>query len=187
MRYFIGFLTIVALVVAVFIIVLRGFSGTSNKPKTQTNLIDYANTQTVVRYTVDGPVNADQIHQGYRITVGRDANTMEIIKGYQNNVIKAQTYDNNTEAYSNFLRALQLQNFTKGSADASKSDERGVCPNGNRYTFEIETAGQVTQRFWTTSCGGGTFLGNSQTIRTLFQRQIPDFSKLTASVNLSGF
>jgi len=190
MKYFLGFLAVVTLVVVVFIVVLRGFTGNSNKPKDQINLVDYTNSQTVVKYTVDGPVNSEAKHQGYRITVGRDGNTIEIVQGYQNNVTKAQTYDNNTAAYGNFLRALQLQNFTKGIDDGkggTTSDDRGVCPNGNRYTFEIETAGQTVQRFWTTTCGGGTFRGNTDTIRSLFLRQIPDYAKVTSGVNLSAY
>ncbi len=186
MKYFLGFLAVITLVVVVFIIVLRGFTGSAEKPKQQLNLMDYVNSQTVVRYTVSGPVSADPKHMEYRITVGRDASTIEVVQGYQNNVIKAQTYDNNTAAYADFLRALQLQNFTKGNVDDSRSDDRGVCPNGNRYTYEVETAGETKQRYWNTSCGGGTFLGNGANIRALFQRQIPDFGKLTADISLGG-
>src|SRR6185503_10414921 len=142
------------------------------------------NSQTVVKFTLDGPVTADPKHQGYRITVGRDANTIEIVQGYQNNVTQAKTYDNNSGAYAEFLRALQLQNFTKGDTDPAKADDRGVCPNGMRYTFEIENAGETKQRFWNTSCGGGTFRGNANTIRGLFQRQIPDYATITAKMQL---
>lgn len=186
MKYFLGFLTVIVLIIAVFVIVLRGFSGNTNKPKDQINLLDYANSSTVVRFTADGPVTADPNHQGYRITVGRDASTIEVVQGYQNNVTQAQTYDNNSAAYADFLRALQLQNFTKGDSDTAKADDRGVCPNGTTYTFEIQNSGQTVQRYWSTSCGGGTFRGNASTIRGLFQRQIPDFSKITSKLQLGG-
>jgi hypothetical protein len=185
MKYFLGFLAVITLVVVVFIIILRGFTGGGAKePKQQVNLMDYVNSQTVVKFTVTGPVQADPKHMGYRITVGRDASTIEIIQGYQNNVVKAQTYSNNSAAYADFLRALQLENYTKGDADKSKEDTRGVCPNGNRYTYEVETAGQAVQRYWSTSCGTGTFQGKASIVRGLFSRQIPDFSTMTANVNL---
>jgi len=186
MKYFLGFLAVIVLVIVVFVVVLRGFTGNSRKPQQQINLMDYTNSQTVVKFTADGPVTADPNHYGYRITVGRDSSTIEIVQGYQNNVTQAQTYDNNTAAYADFLRALQLQNFTKGDSDSAKSDDRGVCPNGTRYTFEIDNNGQTVQRYWSTSCGGGTFRGSANTVRSLFQRQIPDYTKYTAKLQLGG-
>jgi hypothetical protein len=183
MRYFLGFLAVITLVVIVFVMVLHGFTGGS-KPKNQITMIDYANSETTVELTVEGPVNADQLHQGYDIVIGRDANTMTVTSGYQDHVTQTKTYGNNSDAYADFLRALQLQNFTKGDPDAAKADDRGVCPNGSRYTFEIHNSDQTVQRYWTTSCGGGTFKGNSPVIRTLFQKQIPDFSKLTETLIL---
>lgn len=183
MRYFLGFIAVVAVIIVAFILVLKGFGG-SKAPKDEINLLDYANSQTVVRLVVDGPVVSDQNHQGYSITVGRDANTIEVTKGYEKEVTKAQTYANNSEAYANFLRALQLQNFTKGVDDKNREEMRGFCPNGDRFVFEIEAVGRSVQRFWTSTCGGGTFRGNSAAIRNLFARQIPDFNKMTADVKL---
>jgi len=183
MKYFFGFIIIVALVVFVFILVLKGFSGPA-QPKNQINLLDYANSSTVVRLFVDGPVNADSQHNGYRITIGRDANTIETLQGYKYEVIKAQTYANNNDAYATFLRSIQLLNFTRGNPDPNLSDMRGVCPTGTRYSFEVESAGQEVQRYWTSSCGGGSFKGNTASIRTLFIRQIPDFDKITSGLHL---
>jgi len=183
MKYFIGFLAVIALVVFVFILVLKGFSGPP-KPKDTINLLDYATSSTVVRVFVDGPVNADSLHQSYRITVGRDANVIEIMQGYKNEVVSAQTYSNNSDAYANFLRALQLLNFTKGNPDPKLTDMRGFCPNGDRFSYEIEASGREVQHYWNTSCGGGNFRGSSAQVRSLFQRQIPDFNKLTAGLQL---
>lgn len=186
MRYFIGFVAVVILVVGVFMLVLKGFSGNGNdtKKKTEINLVDYSNSETVVKLVVDGPIVADENHRGYRITIGRDATTFEGYKGYDKSVFRAQTYANNTEAYANFLRALQLQDFTKGIDDPALADMRGVCPNGSRFEFIVETAGQNEQRYWSSTCGGGTFKGDSQTIRSLFSRQVPDFNKQTADIRL---
>lgn len=184
MRYFLGFIVVVALIVVVFILVLHGFSGGSSQPKNAINLSDYATSQTVVKLTVDGPINADPNHQAYRITIGRDANTIEVIKGYQNQVVNAQTYANNSEAYASFLRALQLLNFTKGNPDPKKTDPRGYCPTGDRYIFQIESGRDTVQSYWSTSCGGGTFRGNVAGVRSLFIKQIPDFNKITAGLHL---
>lgn len=182
MRYFLGFLAVVALIVAVFILVLKGFS--SDTPKDKINLVDYANSSTVMSIMVDGPINADQLHQSYRITIGRDANTIEVMQGYDYHVVKAQTYASNSEAYTNFLKALQNMGYTKGNPDPKKTDPRGACPTGNRITYRIENGSQDVQKFWTTTCGGGTFAGQAANVRALFIRQIPDFNKITAGLLL---
>jgi hypothetical protein len=184
MKYFIGFLAIIILVVGVFIVVLRGFTG-GPEQKQKPALVDYANSSTVVmKFTVTGPVTADPKHTGYRITVGRDSSTIEVTQGYEDTVIKAQTYGNNSNAYADFLRAIDLQNYTRGNDDKDKADFRGVCPNGSRYTYEIEDAGKTVQRYWNGSCGGGTFQGRGNIVRGLFNRQIPDFNSFTAGLNL---
>lgn len=184
MKYFIGFIGVVALIILVFVLVVRGFSGGTKTEKPQTDLSDYTNTSTVMRFTTEGPVTANQDYDEIRITVGRDANTIEIINGYEGNVVKAKTYPNNSEAYGNFLRSLQLLNYTEGNADPKLADERGYCPTGKRYVYEIVSGNADVQRFWIGTCGAGTFKGNSQTIRALFRKQIPDYSTLIAGVNI---
>ena len=185
MRYFLGFLAAIGLIVLVFILVLRGLGGHSRQPNVQTLLTDYAKTETVMRLTVDGSVNADESHRRVRITVGRDENTIETLAGYQDQVLDTKTYPNNEEAYYTFLRSLQLQGYTKGVSDPARADERGYCPTGKRYVFEIITGNATVQRYWKGSCGAGTFSGNSSTIRVLFQKQAPDFSKMTRGLGLN--
>jgi len=137
-----------------------------------------------VQLTVDGPINADTKHRGYTITVGRDDVNMVTTQGYQGSVLQQKTYPNNASAYAEFLRSLQLFNFVKGNADPARGDERGYCPSGDRYVFKITSAGQDVQRFWSTSCGGGTYGGGrSQTI-LLFQRQVPDFDQLSTGLSI---
>lgn len=185
MRYFLGFLVAIGLIVLVFILVIHSFTGGHKDKTPQTSLVDYANTDTTMQYTLDGPLTSDQQHQGLRIMVGQDQTSIEIYQGYQNNVIKSKTYANNATSYAQFLRALQLLNYTKGSKDPNKTDERGFCPDGNRYIFEIINDSNDIQRYWTTSCGGqGNFGGDSAKVRALFRDQIPDYDDLTADLNI---
>ncbi|HEX8763254.1 MAG TPA: hypothetical protein VF733_05895 [Candidatus Saccharimonadales bacterium] len=187
MKYFLGFLVSIGLIILVFILILRGFSGkkTDEIPKP---LVDYANTSTLVRMTVDGSIISDQEHRSYRITVGKDATEIETLQGYQNLPLESKTFDNNQEGYANFLRAIDLAGFAKGNSKSQNKDERGVCPNGSRVIFEILDNASRKQRFWTTTCGGGTFKGNAPSVRQLFNRQVPnaDFSKLTGRLRLSN-
>ncbi|HUS25801.1 MAG TPA: hypothetical protein VMY99_00440 [Nevskiaceae bacterium] len=187
MRYFLGFLAAIGLIVLVFILILRGFSGNSNSPKRVAPLSDYATTNTVVQLTIDGPVVAEDLHRGVRITVGGSENRLEIYQGYQNNVIQSKTYANNEQAYGVFLRALQLASFNKGNAEGP-ADERGVCATGSRYIYEIIDGNTDVQRYWSTSCGGqGNFQGSPAPIRNLFSKQIPDYGPILSAYKVSFF
>jgi hypothetical protein len=183
MKYFMAFLGIIALVILVFVLVVKGLTG-HKAPTTQASLIDYANTSTVVRWTIEGPVLANQNYNEVRITVGRDATTIEVVQGYQDQVVSAKTYPNNADAYGVFLRALQLQAFTKGDDSPNKADERGYCPTGDRFVYEVISGAADQQRYWLGSCGVGTFKGNAGAIRTLFARQVPDYSTIVGGLSL---
>jgi hypothetical protein len=188
MRYFLGFLVSIGLIILVFILVLRGFGGKSG-PENQNPLTDYANSDSLVRMTVDGPIVADQQHQAYRITVGRSETRIETLQGYEYDAIDTTTYNNNQESFANFLRAIDLAGYAKGTVDADSQaqDERGVCANGDRFLFEIIKGTSQIQRYWSTSCGSnGTFKGNTDSVKHLFDRQIPpqDFTKLTTKLNI---
>lgn len=183
MRYFFGFLAAVALVIVVFILIIRGFSG--GDKKLETELADYAKTETVMRMVVEGKVNADQDHRSVTVVVGRSSNTVSLVQGYEGHVLQTKTYESNEDAYATFLRALQLQGYNNGNDDPDKQDSRGVCPTGKVYTFEIITGSATVQRFWTTSCGGGTFRGNVGVVRQLFRAQAPDYSDIVAGEGLN--
>lgn len=186
MKYFLGFLASIGLIILVFILILKGFGGKS--PQVDQNpLSDYANTNALVRITVDGPIISQQQHQAYRITVGRSEARIETLQGYQYDAIETKTYENTQQGYNNFLRALDLAGFTKGDKKAANNDERGVCATGNRYIYEIINGTSEVQRYWGTSCGGaGTFKGDKEQVNRLFNRQIPtpDFSRLTSRLKV---
>ncbi|HSX36126.1 MAG TPA: hypothetical protein VLH84_04305 [Patescibacteria group bacterium] len=185
MRYFLGFLFAIGMIIVVFVLILQGFTHHTAAPKNQISLLDYANSQTVVTLSVDGPVNADSLHRGYSITIGRDSVNMVTTQGYQGSVLQQKTYANNASSYATFLRALQLDNYTKGKTGAGiVTDERGYCATGERYVFQIIAGGQSVERFWSTSCGGGTFQGAAASVIDLFQKQVPDYGTLIQTVNL---
>jgi len=188
MKYFFGFLASIGLVILVFILVLRGFGGKSNTPQANP-LTDYANSDTLVRMTVDGPIVSDQQHQAYRITIGRSETRVETLQGYEYDAIDTRTYNNNQEGFTNFLRAIELAGFAKGIKDVSSQakDERGVCATGDRFVFEVIDGTSQKQRYWSTSCGNnGTFKGNTEQVKRLFDRQVPtpDFTQLTGHLRL---
>ncbi len=183
MRYFIGLLSIVAFVLAVALLVVRGITG-GGEPKDKINLADYANTDTVMRLTIDGEINSEQEHRAVRITIGRDEARMDILNGYNQYVANTFNFPNTSAGYETFLRALQLLGYTKGDDDPNLKDERGYCPSGNRYVFEVRENGWEAQRFWRSSCKEGNFGGDTTRVIDLFQRQIPDYNSLLGDVRL---
>lgn len=182
MRYIIGFLLAIGLLIFVFVLILRG-GGDEATPQTQTKMIDYANSSVYVQFTIKGPVAADQTHNEARITVSNVESTMEVFKGYEGNLIRSQSYANNPTAYADFLAALEVSGYTIGNKDKKFTDDRGYCPTGNRYIMQIRDGERDIQRLWATSCGGvSTFKGKTDIVQTLFIRQIPDYNTLTRGV-----
>ncbi|HSH55962.1 MAG TPA: hypothetical protein VK983_03990 [Candidatus Limnocylindrales bacterium] len=183
MRYVAGFVITIFLLIFAFILIFRGGSDAPDPQTGAPQLVSYANTSTEVRLTIDRPVMADQVHRQIVMTVGRDASQLSYQQGYEGAVVRSQTYANNPTAYANFLRALELAGFNKGDSTENLKDERGHCPEGDRYVMEVRDGDRVIQRFWSTSCGNiGSFKGRIDTIILLFQRQIPDYITLTADV-----
>ena len=180
MRYFTGFLIAIGLIVLIFVIIFKG--GGNKTQQQQIDLNSYANSEAIVQLTIDGPETADQTHQAVRISIGRSESRFELLKGYQGDVVKTKSYQNNQESYSVFLRALNLAGFTRGSSNPKTGDERGYCPNGERYIYELNDASDQIERYWSTSCGQGTYRGSSTQTLLLFQKQIPDYDDLTSDV-----
>ena len=184
LKYFIGFFITVGLIIALIIIIFGGGGGgqqtqtSSGEEKTLNSLYD---TDTQVRTTIQGPINAEPIHEQIRITVNRDNSNFEFIRGYENNVVDSQSFVSNETAFNNFLHALTNAGFGQGDDNEELGDELGACPFGQRYIFEIIENGKVTSRYWSTDCGNktGNYLGNTFVTLDLFKAQIPDYDDLT--------
>lgn len=183
MKYFFGFLASIGLIIFVIVLIVRGFTGGGDKKvNIPAPLSDYANTSVQMQYIMDGPTVADQERRSLRITVGQDESSIEILEGYNQNVVASKSYLSNESAYGEFLRALDVAGYTKGAEDEKSkqnSDERGFCPSGYRFSFDIVDGSSRKQHLWATSCGSkqGTFKGKTPAVRTLFEDQIPDYGK----------
>jgi hypothetical protein len=185
MRYFVSFLIVIGLIILVFILILKGFSGGSSTSSTIPPLVNYASTSTVVQMTIEGPVTADQNHQSLKIVVGQNQAQFNAYQGYENTLTNTQLYPNNQTAYADFLRALDLAGYTKGDSSSSLSDYRGFCATGDRYIFEIVKGSTDVERYWSTSCGGThTFDGETSDVVDLFEAQIPDYQTLASTVKI---
>jgi hypothetical protein len=183
MRYFVGVLVVFGLLLIIILLLLGGGKSTNTNI---VNLDSLAGTDSSVRLVTVGALVYNDDHRSISINVSRDTVDLDILKGYEDEVISSRSFANNQTAYATFLRALDLAKFNQG--DAKKlSDPRGHCPFGQQNFYEvIGGAGQVNQKFWDDSCGVGNFDGMSSVIIRLFQNQVPNYSELTQNVNLSA-
>lgn len=185
MKQFWAIIGIIALVIIGGIIIFAIPWGSSKKAEIkQTKILtDFADSSARVQMFVRGPVVSDKVHQSLKITVGHDSVDAVIFKGYQENVLKQQSFNNNYDAYSVFLSALLNSGFTARQKGSEYVNVPGTCPAGRLYTFEVVDSDDegTPPSSWTTSCTTktGTFAGSLNTVRNLFQNQIPDYNKFT--------
>ena len=181
------FLIAIALVALVVILIVRSISLTRTEDggeatTAQTNLVDYAGTSTVVRLTIQGPIVADQDFRWTEITIGSGKNEITTLQGYNGRVDTAQSFESNSTAYANFLRALDLEGFTLGNSEEKFADYRGFCPAGQRYIYEIINGNETRQQYWSASCGRmGNFEGNATSVLNLFRAQIPGYRSIVGA------
>ncbi len=187
MRYIIGIIVTLGLIVLLFVLLLNigGRNNNGTPPPEQTPLVGYANTSKTVRFTQDGTIGAEDTHRSIEIEVGQNQTTLTVYKGYDSAVERTRSYSHSQETYQVFLHALQRAGFEKGNTDPKLGDERGACPTGYRYLMQVWDGETRLQHLWATSCNGvSTFKGNFNQVNTLFQRQVPDYGQLTSDVRL---
>ncbi len=187
-RLLAGFVGIIILIL--IFVVLFGHGGKKAPTGPQLDpLPDYAGTNATVSFTTDGIVNADELHRSIRITVSNSQMSLDVLQGYNPQVIQSKTFLNNQEAYSVFLKAINNSGFLlKLKNSKSPADERGQCPLGFRYILDLNQDGNDLSRTWASSCGSklATSGATLTSIQALFQDQIPNYENLVGQVNLSA-
>jgi hypothetical protein len=190
MKFFIGTVVIIFLILIGTVLLLSRRGGNSS-PQGSTGkpvpvvITDYAGSSSEVSITTDGRIVDEDRHRAIRVTVSPTVRKIEIIQGYSGKVIDSRVYSNDKAAYEAFMYALKTANYTRELAKPKVTDDKGACPTGRRYYYELRDNAELIKRLWSTSCGDvGTFAGNGTLIRSLFKQQIPDYGKITAKVSL---
>jgi hypothetical protein len=191
MRYFIGFLITIGLIILLIVLLFTGGGKKNNpingsqQPQTVQQLANFASTNAVVRLTIEGPIVADQNYQSVQITVGNDNTSYQQFQGYQGTVASQQNIVNNQASYSNFLYAIGRAGFLLGDNSKALANDKGYCSTGNRYIFELIEGGTTIQRYWATSCSGTpkTYKGDLSLTLTLFQAQVPNYNTLISGLD----
>lgn len=187
MRRFIaiGIGIFLVLLLLIVLIVNRGTKPEQDASvRREDSLVDYASTDTEVRFTKSGKINARENHRVFQVTVGRSKRTVTIFEGYEGRVLKRETYLNDEDAYRAFLAALHNSGYTQAQDAVRNVEPLGVCPTGQRYGYDIIDGSDTRQSLWSTSCGNtkGTFAGRGSTVRRLFEAQVPDYNAFVRGV-----
>lgn len=153
-----------------------------------TKLKDYEFKAANVSWTLQGRLVGEDQRRSVRITVSRDRRVAQVLSGYEERVEKSVELPNTPEAFATFLRALDNASFGRERA-VKNADERGFCPQGNRYIYRLIDGGAEVMRSWSTSCfaAEGPFAGGGQTaqlIQSLFRDQVTDYNRFVSGVKL---
>ena len=149
-------------------------------------LSEQNNSTSSVRFTQVGKINAAEDHREIRFTITQDERRVELIQGYDGNIIKTVTLPNTAAAYEEFLFSIESEGFTRAKSEPTVTDSRGQCSHGRRYHYEARARGQVYSDLWSTNCGSkiGTFAGSRPRIEKLFERQFPEYRDFERGVQL---
>lgn len=186
MKYVFGFLVgIVAIVIMIVLIVSDPGSNKKTITKPSITLTDYVDATDGVRFTTSGPIIANEEFQQVKLTITPKNRTIEIVQGYSGKVIDVTVLPNTTDAYNAFIGALNGSGYVLVSKKADKAGEESTaCATGKRYAYQVLNEGSEVNRLWSTSCGIGTFGGNNSQVRSLFEKQFPEYKKLTEKVTI---
>lgn len=135
------------------------------------------NADRSVKMTVRGPIVANENFTTTQISVSPNTRTYTLYNGYLDSVKATKSYDNNTQAYEEFVYALDKAALTTPGKYTQEEvkDLRGICATGKVYEFDIMDGSQVKEKYWTSTCKGspGSFGANVSQVSSLFVAQLP--------------
>ena len=160
-------------------------SSSSNNTSTESDEVTLVEDANVARYSVDGPVVANEDHRSYEIEVTSGVVEMTVYKSYGSEVVSRKSYPNTNAAHDAFMSSLASLNVTDRRDGTTLDDdfaEQGVCPSGRRRVLELDD----NIRRWSATCSNrvGTADFSMSSVERLFRRQVPDFSELVQGTGL---
>ncbi len=183
-------IVIIALVIAAIVSIGRAvFNSDDGNDTEQTAQVDQnrealLNTSVgrSVNMTVRGPIVAQENFTSYRVAVSNSERSMNVYKGYLEEQTNGKTLSNNTQAYEQFVYALDKANMAQGKDQANDdtNDLRGICAGGYVYEFAVLSGGNEVRKLWTSTCDGskGTLGASKDQLSRLFLAQVPGSGEL---------
>ncbi len=154
---------------------------------TPLTLLDYTDIDDAqVSFSIEGRVIAKEQHYSQTITVAKLHRQLDLFQSYSGTAYQTTSLDNSQPAFDDFMHAIHDAGFESSTKNPkAAATDTGLCPFGQRYTYQFTQGGKTLMSNWSTTCGDPTnFTGNANTIRTLFQLQIPNYPTLVSSVRL---
>lgn len=140
--------------------------------------------------TVRGPIVANENFHSYKIAISPDSRNMTTYTGYIRDVVAVSQLSNNSQAYTQFVYALDREKLMNGTPFEGRADDtRGICPTGLVYEFSVLKDQDIVRKLWTSTCPNarGSLRATSlQRVTSLFKKQIPEFNTLASKVKLSS-
>jgi len=186
MKYALAVFGVIIVAVLAIVLITRKPSDSTQTPNGTSRKVDLMQMNgdgTEMVFTSFGRLVAEEQRRGIRISVSQDERKVEVLTGYESVVSSSQIFPNTATSYDNFLAAVKRAGFI-AARKTDIIDERGVCPTGSRFNYNVLDYGEEVVHLWGTSCakGQGTFAGNASLIARLFQSQIPGYNKIAADV-----
>jgi hypothetical protein len=187
MRYVIGVLGVVLIMLIAVVMltntITRGPRGQEG-PRA-VDLTEYVDKDSRVIYEVQGRIIAPEDYRVIRITVTPTERKLEIFSGYDGRVEQTHRFANTSRSYDTFLYALSGAGFSR-QRPAAQENEKGMCPQGRRFIYELKENNDQALRTWSTSCSrtDGSFGGDGRMVKRLFEGQIPDYRDAVRGIRL---
>lgn len=140
---------------------------------------DYStNSDAEARLTILGPVVANENFRSGMITVSPSSRSVTAYRTYNEEVIQTDVLGNNSEAFRQFMNALQLAGFGQRRR-VGETEPGSACAQGYRYIYELREGGRTVMQTWATSCGlqRESFSGSVAQVNRLFRVQIPGLNQ----------
>ena len=142
-----------------------------------------------VSLVASGPIVANENFRSYQILVSPSNRKLILYEGYLGRVVDSIDLDNNVNAYTQFVNALNLAGLTAAKIpDDLKDNRQGVCATGEYYQFDLNKNydKDLVARYWTSTCSGsqGTLKADAKQIIDLFVVQIPDARTILKDINV---
>lgn len=185
LRFLLAVAIAIVLIIILIIIIFSG--GSSSHLPVAKPMAAYADNSTAqVAMLIDGPFTTPAHHNQVLIVVNNSQATIDTFQGFNDTLLKSNTYPFSQAGFHVFLRSLEFAKFNDGSNNPALSQASGYCPLGDRYIFSFNVNNRQVQRYWTTSCSGvtHTFNGNLSLTMQLFKSLFPDYSNLTSDLNI---
>lgn len=176
-------LVVAAVASVIRMVATRQESNNTNTQQSTESFYDQVvahNATNSVRWTVRGPIVADETFRSYQIEISPNKRTYTVYQGYLDKQLDRKEFENNQQAYEQLVYALSKAQI-QDTRTVDDDDVRGVCATGGRlYTFETMDSGTTKTRIWTSSCQGspGSMKADVAKIHALFANQIPGFAPM---------